>query len=212
MARESVRKKRGFTVVELIVALSLSAATLLSGYELFEALKRAGDTQSADLATTAEIAHGLDQIREDLWHAVPRAGSRDPIFTGSSPDPKASADTTKLLEFYALCPGPGESRFPSLRQMYKVAYELAKTQDAACLYRRASPVVGPGPVSSDGGRTLVLERVEQIEAAFGDGRSSQPSFSSKERLPVCVGLTVTAYGQAWPLSVKLPCGTPEAQP
>lgn len=212
MVHERWRKSGGFTVVEMIVAMSLSAVTLLSGYELFEALKRAGDTQSADLAALAEIVHGLEQIREDLRHAVPRAESREPIFVGSTPDPDKSTGPARLLEFYSLCAGQGADPFRRLRQMHRVRYELATIEGAVSLYRSAAPVVGPGPTSSKEERAPILDHVEQVKIAFRNGQRAQPSFSSNERLPVGVELTVTAHGQVWPLSVTLPCGASEAQP
>jgi type II secretory pathway component PulJ len=198
--------------VELIVAMTISAITLLSGYELFEALQGTGDTQSADLAATAEIIHGLDRIREDLLHAVPRSGSEEPIFVGGITDSDQDKEPAKLLEFYSLCAGRGDDYCHGLRHMHQVRYELAGVKGSVGLYRSAVRVVGPRPTTGDEGRALILERVEQIRVAFRDGPSSKPTFSSNERLPACVELTVTALGRRWPLSVKLPCGVSEGQP
>lgn len=203
---------RGFTVAELIVAMSISAITLLSGYELFQALKTASDVQSEDSAATARIVHGLDRIREDLLHSLPRTGSREPIFAGSNPSMEGEEETTKLLEFYTLCTGYGYDYFRGLRQMCQVHYELDKTKDSVCLYRRAVPVIGAGPVSGDEGRELILDHLEQIKIAFHNGQTSELSFSSNKKLPVRVDLLVMAYGQVWPLSVRLPCGNSEGQP
>jgi type II secretion system protein J len=211
MVRERPRESKGFTVVELIVALILSATTLLSGYELFEALKGTGDVQTADLAAAAAIVHGFDQIREDLWHAVPRSGSREPIFVGGNPSSEPKEETTKLLEFYALCASRSNDPVGNLRQMHQVRYELARDNDSVCLYRDVTPVVGPRPTWGAEGREPILERVEQLQIAFRNGRSSEPSFSSNEKLPACVELTVMIDGRIWPLSVKLPCGVSEGQ-
>ncbi len=212
MVPEKPGESKGFTVVELIVALTVSAITLLSGYELFAALQGTGDAQSADLAATAEMVHGLDLIREDLWHAVPRSGSKEPIFVGDNPGSDQKKETTKLLEFYTLCAGRGNDRVAGLRQMHQVRYELGGGKDSGCLYRDVTPVVGPRPTLGAAGRELILEHIEQIRIAFRNGRSSEPRFSSNDKLPACVELTVTAYGRIWPLSVKLPCGVSEGQP
>jgi type II secretion system protein J len=206
-------KNTGFTVVELIVALSISAVTLLSGYELFEALKDVGDRQSAELAARARILHGLDRIRDDLWHALARSGSSVPIFTGASPAPETWTQTTAaVLEFYTLGTGYGGNGFQSLRRIQQVRYELAKDKDSACLYRKATPVVGAGPRAADEPRELILENVTQITLAFHNGQTFEPTFSSKDKLPAAVELTVLVGEEAWPLSVCLPCGAPEGQP
>lgn len=212
MARERLRQSKGFTVVELIVALSISALTLLSGYELFEVLKRTGDAQNADLAGAADVLRSLDQIREDLLHALPRTSSQEPIFAGGNPSSAPQEKTTKLLEFFSLCTCRDEDRFPTVRQMHQVTYELLKGKDFVGLYRSVTPVAGPRGTSDAGAHELVLEPVEQLQIAFHNGQSFAPSFLSKERLPLGVELTVTAYGRTWPLSVMLPCGASEEQP
>lgn len=199
----------GFTVAELIVAMTISAVTLLSGYELFGALKSAGDRQSEDLAVTAGIVHGLDRMREDLLHAVPRDDSEEPIFTGNNPSAESGTETSQLLRFYSLCTASGDNWARSSRQMCQVSYELARTKDSVCLYRSVVPVVGSRSASH---RELILDSVEQIRIAFHDGRQSQNSFSSKDKLPAGVELTLTAHGQTWPLMVRLPCSNVEGQP
>jgi hypothetical protein len=195
--------------VELIVAMTISAVTLLSGYELFQALETAGDVQSQNLAVTAGIVHGLSRIREDLLHTLMRTGSQEPIFTGSNPSLESEEETTRLLSFYSLCTGYGNDCFRGLRQMCHVSYELDTSDDSVCLYRSTVPVVGPNPVSGKEDRELILYRVKQIKIAFNNGQTSEPSFSSNEKLPVSVELTVIAYGQVWPLLVRLPCGNSE---
>lgn len=206
------RISRGFTVAELIVAMSISAVTLLSGYEFFRALKSAGDGQSQDLVAVARVVHGLSRIREDLLHILPRTGSREPIFAGSNPSLKGEEETTRLLRFYSLCTGYGDGCFRGLRQMARVSYELVKTKDSVCLYRSAIPLVVAGSMSGNEGRELILDHVEQIKIAFHNGQVSEPNFSSNEKLPAGVELIVMAYGQVWPLSVRLPCGNSEGQP
>jgi hypothetical protein len=203
---------RGFTVAELIVALSISTLTLLSGYELFRALTAAGERETEDLAIRAGIVHGLDRIREDLLHARPPAESQEVVFTGRNPGPEDQAGSGPLLAFYSLCAGSGEGWTRELRQMQHVSYELVKIGDFTALFRRAVPVVGPRDAAGQDNGELILEHVEQIELAFYDGQIWQPTFSSKEKLPAAVNLMARTWGQAWPLSVKLPCTCTGEQP
>ena len=211
MVDETQIKSMGFTVAELIVAMSISAITLLTGYELFQALKGAGDTQSQSLAVAAEIVYGLDRIREDLLHALPQTGSNEPVFVGGNPALDGSAETTRLLEFYSLCSGHGDSRFSGLRQMQRVRYELVQVKDSVFLYRSATPVIGAGQVSGAESREPILDRVEQVTIAFHVGGTLKASFSSDQELPDGVDLMVMAGGRGWPLSLVLPCGSSEAR-
>jgi hypothetical protein len=66
-------------------------------------------------------------------------------------------------------------------------------------------------VSGNEDRELILDSVEQIKIAFHNGQTLELSFSSNEKLPAGVELTVMAYGQVWSLSVRLPCGNSEGQ-
>jgi type II secretion system protein J len=205
------KKSEGFTVVELIVAMSISAITLLSGYELLQALKDVGDRQSDALATTASIVRGLDRIREDLLHALPRTGSQGPVFTGANPRPEGNTETTEILGFCALCVGDSAGHPRGLRQLCRVRYELVTIEETVYLYRNAAPVVGADRTSGANGRERILDHIDNITLTFHNGQTSESSFSSNDRLPVGVELTVTVHRQAWPLSVRLPCGIPEGQ-
>lgn len=202
------RGLKAFTVVELIVAMSISAITLLSGYECFMALKQAGDRQSEDMAAIGGIVHGLGRIREDLLFALVRTESGKPTFVGSNPVVEGEKGTTQILSFYSLCSRYGDDWARGLRQICQVNYEWVKTNDSFCLYRSIVPVVGSNPAS---GRELILDGIEQIEITFHNGEEPEDSFTSEEKIPVGVELTVTAHGQVWPLSVKLPCGGSKGQ-
>ncbi len=200
------KKSRGFTVVELIVAMSISAVTLLSGYELLQALKTAGDRQTADLAAAAGIIRGMDIIRENLLHAVSRTDSQEPVFVGANPDLANMGEEALILEFYSRCPVGGDGEFRCLRRMFQIRYTLAKTEAGIRLHRSITPVVGPSQASDAENQELILDRIEQITLSFHDGENLVPQFSSKKQLPLGVTITMTAYGRTWPLSVRLPCG------
>ena len=191
--------------------MSISAVTLLSGYEFFQALKDTADVQSTDMAAMAEVVRNLNVIRDDLLHAFVRKESKEPIFIGNDPAAGGSTEATKVLEFYSLCPAGGDDNLSGLRQEQRVTYELVGAGDSVGFYRSVTAVAGPPSASAGVGRQQILDRVEQFRIAFHDGRSLSPSFSSDKALPIGLELTIVAYGQTWPLSIRLPCGSPEAQ-
>lgn len=192
--------------------MSISAITLLSGYELFQALRKVGDSQSRELAVTAGIVQGMDRIREDLLHALPRARPGGLVFEGDSPMFEGERGATRLLDFCSLCTGRGSDFLSTLRRPHRVRYELRRTRDGMGLYRIAAPVVGAGGGAVHQGAELMLDGVQQLEILFNNGQTLERSFSSDDRLPVGVDLTVMACDLAWPLCVRLPCGTPEERP
>ena len=49
MLSDEMKTQRGFTIVELTVALSISAMVLATGYELFKTLRLVGDRQDQSM-------------------------------------------------------------------------------------------------------------------------------------------------------------------
>jgi len=209
MLSDKTETQRGFTIVELTVALSVSAVVLMSGYELFKTLKSVGGRQDESMAECQEIMGVLDQIREDLVHAVPKAYGQKAVFVGCNP--ASDFEEFKLLQFYSLCLANHPDKVCGIRQIHRIEYELVKEKDSIYLYRTAKPMVGSNTLSSDGNRKLILGKIERIKVVFYNAGRLEPSFSSEDYLPACVELELTAYGQTWPLAVKLPCGAMNAE-
>ncbi len=205
MLSDKTKISEGFTIVELTVALSVSAIVLATGYELFRTLRSVGDKQDQFMAKSGQIINVLDQIREDLVHAVPRSYEQEAVFVGDNIT--FGSEGSKLLQFYSLCVTDQFNEICGIRQIHKIAYELVKEKDSISLYRTVRLIVAKDNPSSDQNKKLILEKIDEIKIFFHDGRKLGPSFSSKQYLPVYVELELTAYGQTWPLAVKLPCST-----
>ena len=134
------------------------------------------------------------------------------MFEGDSPMFEGEWAATRVLDFCTLCTGCGSDLFSALRRPHRIRYELRRTRDGMALYRIAVPAVGAGGGAVHQGAELMLGKVQRLEVLFNDGPTLERSFSSDDRLPVGVDLTVMASDLVWPLSVKLPCGTPEERP
>jgi prepilin-type N-terminal cleavage/methylation domain-containing protein len=204
MLSNKTKTPRGFTIVELTVALSVSAMALVTAFELFKALRFVGDRQNQSMVELWEVTNALDQIREDLAYAVPVAYKQEELFTGGNAD--FEFEEFKLLKFYSLCAADYPGNLSGIRRIHKIEYELVKEKDSICLYRIAIPIIGRNKLPDGENRKLISDKVEKIKISFYDGFKSTTSFSSKQHLPVYVELELTAYGQTWLLAVKLPCG------
>lgn len=205
MLSYKTKLSNGFTIVELTLALSVSAMVLATGYELFKTLRAVGGKQDQFLADSGQIINILDQIREDLVHAVPKAYGQEAVFVGNNIT--FDSDESKLLQFYSLCVTDQFNEICGMRQIHRIAYELIKEKDSISLYRTVAPIVAKDNPSSDQKKEPILDKVDEIKISFHNGSRLEPSFFSKQYLPVYVKLELTAYGQVWPLTVKLPCGT-----
>ncbi len=205
MQSDKTKISNGFTIVELTVALSVSAMVLATGYELFKTLRAVGGKQDQFLADSGRIINILDQIREDLVHAVPKPYGQEAVFAGNNIT--FDSDESKLLQFYSLGVTEQFNEICGMRQVHRITYELIKENDSICLYRTVAPIVNKDSPSSDQKKEPILDKIDEIKISFHNGSRLEPSFFSKQYLPVYVKLELTAYGQVWPLAVKLPCGT-----
>ncbi|MBW7989241.1 MAG: prepilin-type N-terminal cleavage/methylation domain-containing protein [Planctomycetes bacterium] len=205
MLSDKTKLWNGFTIVELTVALSVSAMVLATGYELFKTLRTVGGKQDEFLAESGRIINVLDQIREDLLHAVPKAYGQEAVFVGNNII--FDSNDTKLLQFYSLGVTDRFNEICGVRQIHRIVYESIKEDDSICLYRTVAPIVAKDSPSSDQKKEPILNKIDEIKISFHNGSRLETSFFSKEYLPVYVKLELTAYGQVWPLAVKLPCGT-----
>lgn len=199
----------GFTIVELTVALSVSAIVLATGYDLFKALRNVGNNQDQSMAQSQKMVDALERIKEDLLHAVPASHNQKVIFSGSNA--VVDSGKFKLLEFYSLCVTGYPNKICGVRQIHKIEYELVREKDSILLYRTAIPVIEKNKLTDEKTRKPILDKVEQIRVSFHDGSKLLPSFSSKQHLPVYVQIELVANGQNWPLSVNLPCGTAQME-
>ncbi|MHC4691484.1 MAG: PulJ/GspJ family protein [Planctomycetota bacterium] len=198
-----MKTQRGFTIVELTVALSVSAMVLATGYQLFKTLRLVGDRQDQSMLELWEITNVLDQIREDLMHAVPKTFGQEAMFAGDNAT--FEFKELKLLRFYSLVTGQF-NEVCGIRRIHVIEYGLVKENDSIFLYRIATPVVGANKRYNNKNRKIIFSKIEELSIFFHNGQRLETSFYSKQSLPVYVEFRFTAYGQTWPLAVKLPCG------
>jgi type II secretion system protein J len=203
MLGDEMKTQRGFTIVELTVALSVSAMVLATGYEMFKTLRLVGDRQDQSMVELWEIMNVLDQVREDLVHAVPKAYGQEAMFVGDNAT--FEFEECKILQFYSLLTGQS-NEVCGIRRIHRIEYGLVKEKDSMCLYRTATPVVGANKLYNSENRKIIFTKIEDIGMSFNNGERLETSFSSKQSLPVYVEFEFTAYGQIWPLAVRLPCG------
>jgi len=204
MLGEKKHTLRGFTIVELTVALIVSAVVLATGYELFKKLRLAGDRQSQSMFEVWEIIDALDRIREDLIHAAPKAYAQQLVFVGDNT--ASDFKKFKLLQFYSFCIADHFNNVSGMRQIHKVEYELVKEKDSIHLYRTIVPIIGKTELTDYRHSKRISSKVEEFKIYFYDGHTLKTSFSSKQQLPVYLQFELTAHGQTWPLAVNLPCG------
>jgi type II secretory pathway pseudopilin PulG len=194
--------KTAFTIVELTVAMVVSALVLAAACELLGTLRSVARKQSRDLLRAAQVTDALELIRDDLMHALAKPDDQQIIFTGGD---------IKLMQFHAFCPAEFPSDISGIRQICRVEYELQTQNEIGKLYRLVTPIVGPAQSQANGNKKLLCDNIDKALIWFHDGQRLLPSFSSKSHLPTYVKLVLTIHGRIWPLTVGLPCAKPDAE-
>lgn len=199
-----LRSRKAFTVVELMVALSVSGIALLAAYELFGSLKDTGNRQSSQWIADREILSAFAWITEDLMHAIPKAlAEQQPLFEGHNIPPES--ESGYLMRFRSLLV-PNQSPVCGARQVHQVVYEMIRQDQGSLLYRTADPILRQGMESANPSRKVILRGLQDIKIEFYDGQMLNTVFSSEEALPHYVKIQLTAHDRVLPLTVTLSCG------
>lgn len=196
-----MRGERGFTLVEMLVALSIFAVIAAMGVAL---LRSSVDTQDAVQARLKGMS-GVNRLRavmaNDLAQAVPRAtrgqaGDPVPAFTGSS---------NGFAFVHAGAASLDGSPRPNVE---RVAYAMTGGE-----WRRAAQPMLDGSALSDGDRLIgdvsgAAVRYRDAQGNWSEGWTSDPG----DRLPRAVEVRLTRTGRA-PLTMLFLTGpTPPPPP
>jgi general secretion pathway protein J len=188
----------GFTLIELVVAMSIFAVLSLAGWQVFNNLMTTRERASvqAERLSAEQLAYG--QMLRDLTQAVARP-VRDQ--SGTQPALLLSAEQLSLTRI-----GYFDPRFRQVSPLERVEYRLEDQQ----LLRLSNAAVDQSGVAQPT-RTVLLRDVQQIrfEALNPDAQSLWPSVSDQPtaspdegvvpagdtRLPRGVQVTFTQQGR-----------------
>lgn len=203
------KKLTAFTVVELTIAMSVSALVLASGHELFKALRNTANRQDRILAQSQEIISAMNIVTDDLLHAVPKPNKDKVVFKGNN----FSLDSGEfeIMQFNSLCITDCPANLSGVRQIHKITYEMKKSGESFSLYQTANWLLETNKSPNSNSTKLVLAGIKDVKLSFYDGNEFSTSFTSKENLPVQIKLTFTVNSQTLSRTVTIPCGVSERQ-
>lgn len=180
-------RRRGFTLVELLVALGVSALVATLAYAGLSTAISASQGLETEIRRLGEVQMALNIIEEDLQQVLPRAitngyGTDEPAFSGG-----VYANT--VLEFTR---GGGVNPLGLSRsELQRVRYLL----DGDALWRQSWPVLDRADENAAPDSVLLLENIEQF--ALGFLQLPQPAPRGVQ--PDYYGLTASAafWENAW---------------
>lgn len=150
--------ERGFTLVELLVALAISALIAALAYAGISSAIGASAGMQAQVRELADLQRALNIIEEDLAQAVPRAivdnyGSDQPAFRGGRYE-------GVLLEFTR--GGTANPQQLARSELQRVRYVL----DRGALWRQWWHAVDRAGSNAAPQSALLLEGIEELQLGF----------------------------------------------
>jgi type II secretion system protein J len=190
----ATRNNPGFTLIEMIVSLTIIAAILAMVYGSYAATTRSMDSSSARMACEERACFALRLMARQLrcaYAPTARAGSRNAaheagpdqttgisetpaaLFRGDGRDP--GGDILSFVTSGATGGGPN-----ALRGLCRVTYRYDRAAEALAISRENLD----GPQNSGlsvGGSDTVLRNVTSIELKFHDGQQWQETWNFRQR-------------------------------
>lgn len=214
-----MRADRGFTLVELMIAVAVSTLVVAAALSVFLTLTAAQKRQQD--SRQAEGRQALDVLRRDMACALPTAITDAPPFRLDTPsrDPGAGVGSDLALTTAQYENGPAD---PAHLQVWRVRYRLVPQGEAdestLALSREAVRLESAGG-SGSVATTLLFRSAAGFEVAVPDrtGWTNRWSFSSRQPLPPLAraqlswaqaGTTAVAVSSAViPAALKFPAPT-----
>lgn len=164
--KKRYRRLAGFTLLELIVALSIFAVVSVLAYGGLKTVLDARDHAEKQAARLAKLQTGFMLISRDVEQAVSRA-VRDPLGTGFYPAMRGRADVSKGSELEFTREGYRNPTGQPRSNMQRVGYGL-KERD---LVRLTWPVLDRVQASEPKG-AVIFNDVQEFEVRYLDAEGA----------------------------------------
>jgi general secretion pathway protein J len=184
--------ERGFTLIEILVAISILAIVLSSIYGIFTSVSRARERLDADSADYHRARVVFDRLGRELRGAYFQRNNPDLVFAGG-------ADSPSVLEFEltttAVTPiSQTGSGIANVR--YLLTEDTEEDKDGLVLMRRERPVHQPASPNDTADMMRLVPGVEAMSLRFfNEGRWQTRWDGATSGLPELVEISLQLLGR-----------------
>ncbi len=201
MKRPSASRKRGFTLIELILAGAIAALVLVTVVVTLSQIGRARSVSRGRLLSNLRATTALEEIRRDLTGLIRDADlfhARILLYSDSATvmvdDRRMDVSRDEILVFNSRLEPLGEIEYNGEGGEYETQYRIDLDRFGAALWQRRDPVPDEYP---DGGgvATPIAEGVIGLEIQAYDGQEWFDEWDSDiDGYPWGFRITLTAIG------------------
>lgn len=197
--RSRSERRRGFTVVELVVAIAVSAIVVITVTSVLSRVSRSRDVARLRLEAVSRANAALDSMRQDLASVV---RDEDLYYTrlllrdGLASTEYGAMEQDEVLIYSNRLRPIKRDAYQGEGGEYETQYRIVRDGDGDVLWLRRDPA--PDDNGEGGGIALpVVEGVVGVSIEAYDGESWYPDWDSDSMgLPWALRITVTATGDA----------------
>jgi type II secretion system protein J len=191
------KSKSGFTVVELVIAIAVSAIVVVTIGSVLSRISRARDAARLRLDAVSRASAALDNVRRDLASVIRDSDlffTRVVLYDGMTSTPYGQMDRDEVLIYNNRLRPLQRDEYAGEGGEYESQYRIQDDRDGSVLWMRRDAV--PDENGEGGGTAMPsVDGVVGISIEAYDGETWYPDWDSDELgLPWALRVTVTATG------------------
>jgi len=182
--------KRGFTLVEVLVATTIGAFIVSIALGALKVISTSAEMVDDNIRTTAEVRFASNILARDLVNLYRDSNIRNMRFVGSVV--KSGDRAVSILTFYTV--GRTKARIDQPEgDVYEVEYYLLGDEEKTYLMRRLWPNPDPNKVEPGGVLTAIAKDIDIFEVRFFDGEEWTDEWPEEmQSLPELIEVTIGA--------------------
>jgi len=184
---------KGFTLVEVLVASTISAFIMLVAVGTLRAITASSEMVENNISTAAEVRFASNMIARDLVNIYRDKNKENTRFIGLTE--QSQQGNISYLVFYTVNRAKARTDQPE-GDVYEVEYYLLKDEEKSVLMRRVWPNPDQEEIEPHGILTVLAENIDVFEVRYFDGEDWSDEWPEEmEVLPQLIEVNIVAKQQ-----------------